>query len=136
MTAKEALELYKGRDSSEKLFLSDKTFLGNSSLRVGGDESAAAKIFVEFVALIIRNRMYNYLREELKVMPNKPDYMSVPAAIRELDKIEMARQLDGVYRLDHAVTAKQKTILKAFDLTEENVKYRAEEISKRLEAGN
>ena len=136
MTAKEALELYKGRDSSEKLFLSDKTFLGNSSLRVGGDESAAAKIFVEFVALIIRNRMYNYLREELKVMPNKPDYMSVPAAIRELDKIEMARQLDGVYRLDHAVTAKQKTILKAFDLTEENVKYRAEEISKRLETGN
>lgn len=136
MTAKEALELYKGRDSSEKLFLSDKTFLGNSSLRVGGDESVAAKIFVEFVALIIRNRMYNYLREELKVMPNKPDYMSVPAAIRELDKIEMARQLDGVYRLDHAVTAKQKTILKAFDLTEENVKYRAEEISKRLETGN
>ena len=136
MTAKEALELYKGRDSSEKLFLSDKTFLGNSSLRVGGDESAAAKIFVEFVALIIRNRMYNYLREELKAMPNKPDYMSVPAAIRELDKIEMARQLDGVYRLDHAVTAKQKTILKAFDLTEENVKYRAEEISKRLETGN
>lgn len=136
MTAKEALELYKGRDSSEKLFLSDKTFLGNSSLRVGGDESAAAKIFVEFVALIIRNRMYNYLREELKAMPNKPDYMSVPAAIRELDKIEMARQLDGVYRLDHAVTAKQKTILKAFDLTEENVKYRAEEISKRLETGS
>lgn len=69
-------------------------------------------------------------------MPNKPDYMSVPPAIRELDKIEMARQLDGIYRLDHAVTAKQKTILKAFDLTEENVKYRAEEISKRLEAGN
>jgi len=135
MTAKDALELYKGRDSSEKLFLSDKTFLGNHSLRVGSDESAAAKIFVEFIALIIRNRMYNYLREEMKCMSSKPDYMTVPAAIRELDKIEMARQLDGVYRLDHAVTAKQKTILKAFDLTEENVKYRAEEISKRLENG-
>ena len=135
MTAKEALELYKGRDSSEKLFLSDKTFLGNHSLRSSTDESAAAKIFVEFVALIIRNRMYNYLRDAVKEMPSKPDYMTVPAAIRELDKIEMARQLSGVYTLDHAVTAKQKMILKAFGLTEANVKYRAEEISKMLEAG-
>ena len=32
MTAKEALEIYKGRDASEKLFLSDKTFLGNHAL--------------------------------------------------------------------------------------------------------
>ena len=65
----------------------------------------------------------------------KPNYMTVPAAIRELDKIEMARGLDGIYRLDHAVTAKQKTILKAFGLTETNVKHRVEEISKRIETG-
>ena len=135
MTAKEALELYKGRDASEKLFLSDKTFLGNQCLRVDTDESAAAKIFVEFVALIIRNRMYNYLRLAKKEMAKKPDYMSVPAAIRELDKIEMARQLDGIYRFDHAITAKQKTILQAFGITDTQVKYRAEEISKRLETG-
>ena len=91
--------------------------------------------FMNYIVLDLEWNMGSK-KEELKVMPNKPDYMSVPAAIRELDKIEMARQLDGVYRLDHAVTAKQKTILKAFDLTEENVKYRAEEISKRLETGN
>jgi hypothetical protein len=59
--------------------------------------------------------------------------MTVPAAIRELDKIEMGRQLDGVYRLDHAVTARQKTILAAFGITDTDVKYRADEISKRLE---
>lgn len=135
MTAKEALEIYKGRDACEKLFLSDKTFLGNHCLRVGSDESAASKIFIEFVALIIRNRMYNYLKDEMKEMTNKPNYMTVPAAIRELDKIEMSRQLDGVYRFDHAITAKQKTILKAFGLTDVNVKYRAQEISKKLEAG-
>ena len=61
--------------------------------------------------------------------------MLFAAAVRELDKIEMARQLDGIYRLDHAVTATQKTILKAFGLTDASVKYRAEEIGKRLEAG-
>lgn len=135
MTAKEALEIYKGRDASEKLFLSDKTFLGNHCLRTGSDEASTSKIFIEFVALIIRNRMYNYLKDAMKEMANKPNYMTVPAAIRELDKIEMARQLDGVYRLDHAVTAKQKTILKAFGLTDANVNYRAQEISRRLEAG-
>jgi len=133
MSAKEALELYKGRDASEKLFLSDKTFLGNSALRCSTEESAASKIFLEFIALIIRNRMYNYLSDAKKLMAKKPNYMSVPAAIRELDKIEMARQLDGVYRLDHAITATQKTILKAFGLTDANVRYRAQEISKVLE---
>ena len=135
MKAKEALEIYKGRDASEKLFLSDKTFLGNHALRSSTEESAASKIFIEFVALIIRNRMYNYLKDAMKEMAKKSNYMTVPAAIRELDKIEMARGLDGIYRLDHAVTAKQKTILKAFGLTETNVKHRVEEISKRLEKG-
>ena len=135
MTAKQALEIYKGRDASEKLFLSDKTFLGNHALRSSTEETAASKIFIEFVALIIRNRMYNYLRDAMKEMAKKPNYMTVPAAIRELDKIEMARQLDGVYRLDHAVTATQKTILKAFGLTDANVKYRVEEIGKKLETG-
>ena len=130
------MEIYKGRDASEKLFLSDKTFLGNHALRSGTEESAAAKIFIEFVALIIRNRMYNYLKDAMKEMAKKPNYMSVPAAIRELDKIEMSRQLDGIYRMDHAVTATQKTILKAFGLSEDNVKYRVKEISKRLETGN
>lgn len=133
MTAKEALEIYKGRDASEKLFLSDKTFLGNHCLRVGSDESASAKIFIEFIALIIRNRMYNYLKDASKEMPKKQNYMTVPAAIRELDKIEMSRQLDGIYRLDHAVTATQKTILKAFGLSDANIRYRAEEISRILE---
>lgn len=132
MSAKEALELYKGRDSSEKLFLSDKSFLGNHCLRTSTEESSNSKLFVEFIALIIRNKMYNYLKESLKEMPKKQNYMTVPAAIRELDKIEMSRQLDGVYRLDHAVTATQKTILKAFGLSDANIRYRAEEISKIL----
>ena len=135
MTARQALEIYKGRDASEKLFLSDKTFLGNHCLRVDADGSATSKIFIEFVALIIRNRMYNYLKDAMKEMAKKPNYMTVPSAIRELDKIEMSRQLDGIYRFDHAITATQKTILKAFGLTDANVKYRAEEISKKLKAG-
>lgn len=59
--------------------------------------------------------------------------MTVPAAIKELEKIEMVRQLDNVYRLDHAVTAKQKAILKAFGMDAEQIKYLASELSKDLE---
>ena len=47
--------------------------------------------------------------------------MTVPAVIRELEKIEMTRQTDNVYRLDHAVTAKQKKILEAFGMNEGNI---------------
>ena len=52
--------------------------------------------------------------------------------IQELEKIEMTRQTDNVYRLDHAVTAKQKKILKAFGMNEGNITYRAGEISNTL----
>jgi hypothetical protein len=42
------------------------------------------------------------------------------------------RQLDNVYRLDHAVTATQKAILKAFGLNATHVKEKAKEISEVL----
>lgn len=132
MTAKEALELYKSRDESEKLFRGDKTYLGNKSIRVQTDDSIHAKIFVEFVALIIRNKIYTSLKDEMIENEHKENFMTVPAAIKELEKIEMIRQLDGKYRLDHAVTATQKTILKAFGMEAEMIKTGAEAISMAL----
>ena len=87
---------------------------------------------VQDVALIIRNRMYTKLKDEEEELPEKPNYMNVPASIRELEKIEMIRQADGVYRLDHAVTATQKTILKAFGIDTNYVKRKAREISDQL----
>jgi transposase len=129
MTAKEALHLYKSRDSSEKLFRGDKSYLGNKSIRVHSDEAVSAKIFIEFIALIIRSRIYTCLTDEMKNLDKKPNYMTVPAALGELEKIEMVRQLDNVYRLDHAVTATQKKILKAFGMDAAYVKYKTTEIS-------
>ena len=132
MSAKEAIELYKSRDTSEKLFRGDKSYLGNKSIRVYSEESARAKIFVEFVAMILRCKMYIKLKEEMKNLKKKPNYMTVPAALKELEKIEMVRQLDHVYRLDHAVTANQKTILNAFGMDANHIKYYASELSKEL----
>ena len=132
MTAKEAINLYKSRDASEKLFRGDKSYLGNKSIRVHSDESAAAKIFIEFIALIIRSKIYTCLKDEMKNIDKKPNYMTVPATLKELEKIEMVRQLDNVYRLDHAVTATQKKILKAFGMDVAYVKYRATEIGEEI----
>lgn len=133
MTAKEALNLYKSRDTSEKLFRGDKSYLGDKSLRIYGDSAAESKIFIEFLALIVRNRMYNCLKDEMRKLDSRPNYMTVPAAIRELEKIEMVRLTDNRYRLDHAVTATQKTILKAFGMDAPLIKYYAEGIGKILE---
>jgi Transposase len=133
MTAKEALELYKSRDVSEKLFRADKTFLGNRSPRVHSEESLRGKMLMEFAALIFRNRMFSQIKDARMKMDERPNYMNVPAAIRELEKIEMIRQGDGVYRLDHAITATQKKILHAFGMDVAYVKSKAKEISERLD---
>ena len=133
MTAREAIELYKSRDASEKLFRSDKSYLGNKSMRVYSDEALSSKVFIQFIALILRSRIYIALKEKSEKMLKRPNYLTVPAALKELEKIVMIRHLDGVYRLDHAVTATQKTILDAFGLNEGNVRYQAKEIEKILQ---
>ena len=132
MTAGEAIDLYRSRDASEKLFRGDKSYLGNKSVRVYSDESVSAKIFIEFVALIIRNRIYTKLRDEVERLGKDPNFMTVPAAMKELEKIEIIRGLDLVYRLDHAVTATQKTILKAFDMDAKYVQEKAKRISEQI----
>ena len=135
MSAEEALILYKGRDATEKLFRGDKTFLGARSMRVHSQNALSAKVFIEFIALIIRNRIYTLLKEELLRIDTKPNYMTVPEAIRELEKIEMVRRNNGTYRLDHAVTKRQKTILSAFGLDEKYVRFKAHEIGRLLADG-
>ena len=132
MTAGEAIDLYRSRDASEKLFRGDKSYLGNKSIRVYSDESVSAKIFIEFVALIIRNRIYTKLRDEVERLGKDPNFMTVPAAIKELEKIEIIRGLDLVYRLDHAVTATQKTILSAFGMDAKYIQEKAKRISEQI----
>ena len=132
MSAADALDLYKSRDASEKLFRGDKSYLGERSMRTYHDEPAQAKIFIEIVALIVRNKIYTCLKDRMKELQKKKNYMTVPAALKELDKIEIIRQADGVYRLDHAVTAMQKDILQAFNMTAATVKKEAGVLAKQL----
>jgi transposase len=132
MTAKEALELYKSRDVSEKTFRGDKSYLGANCERVYSNESVDTKIFIGFVATIIRSRIYTLLKDEMARIEKKQNYMTVPAALKELEKIEMLKGADNEYNLDYAITATQKAILKAFDMTADSVHRQARAISSDL----
>lgn len=132
MTAKEAIALYESRDASEKLFRADKSFLGDKTYRVYSRESVSAKVFIQFIALIVRSKIYTRIKDETKRIGKTPNYMNVSAALKELEKIEMVRQLDNIYRLDHAVTATQKKILRAFDMDAETIKSLASKITEQL----
>lgn len=73
-----------------------------------------------------------YLSEGTDAKERKENYMTVPAAIRELEKIELIRQSDREYRMDYAVTATQKEILKAFNMTAANIRTQASVMNEDL----
>ncbi len=137
MTAEDAYLLYRGRDASEKLFRAQKTFLGSKSMRAHSNEAVSARIFIEFLALIIRNRFYNLLKDEMRRLKVRRNYMTVPAAIRELEKIEMTKRSSGsLYRLDYALTRTQKSILQCFGLSADDVLLKTQELAVTLEKVN
>jgi hypothetical protein len=68
----------------------------------------------------------------MKILGTKPNFMTVPAALRELEKIEMVRLTDNIYHQDHAVTKTQKTILKAFNMDADYIGYRMEKLQQEL----
>lgn len=76
---------------------------------------------IGFIALIVRSKMYVDLIEQMKADGKRYNYVTVLAAIRELEKIEMIKYGVGDYQLDHALTKTQKTILKAFGLDQRKI---------------
>lgn len=134
MTAEEAYHLYRGRDASEKLFRADKSFLGSRSQRVHTNEAVEAKIFIEFIALIVRNRFYNLLKEQMLRLNTRRNTMTVPGAIRELEKLEMTRRNGTLYLQDYALTKSQKMIFQAFGLSAEDVAVSTQKLTAILSA--
>ena len=132
-SALEALTLYKSRDESEKLFLSDKSFLSGKAFRVQSDAAIKTKTLISFIALIIRNKIHTYLSNYIDNTHNNQNYLNVESTIKELEKIEMIKGNDDIYRLDHALSKTQKVILKAFDMDQAYILNKANAISKELQ---
>ncbi len=127
MTAEEALTKYRHRDASEKQFLIEKSFLGGNRWRVHSDEALESKQLIAFVALIVRNELFKSL-EPLREKEKKK--YTVPAAIRELDRMIITRNENDKYSLRYALTATQKNIFRALGMSEERIRKDALEASK------
>lgn len=57
MSAEKALDLYTNKDASEELLRDEKSFLYSRTPETDSDYNIQAKIFIRFVAMIIRSRM-------------------------------------------------------------------------------
>ena len=95
-------------------------------------QSLESKTLISFIALIIRNAIYNKLKDE-KYSINEPDnnIFSAPEAIKQLEKIEMIKY-DNVYRLSSALSYNQKKILKAFNMNNGSILMDAQYIAETL----
>jgi len=118
MNAKEALNIYRDRDSVEKLFESLKSEMDYKKFRISSSQSLKGKTFIIFVSSIIRSRIY-HLCKPLKVKNRKDN--TVPAIIRELNNIEVSKNAKGNYVRRYSLTAKQKNILSQFNLAEKDI---------------
>lgn len=116
MSAEEALETYRDRDAVKKIFRMEKTYLGNDVFRVHSEEKLESKVFVSFIALIIRNEIYQSLKELYKT--NRKEY-TVPKVLKDYERLGVTKLADEKYHIRYRLTNKQKKILKALGATEE-----------------
>ena len=131
MTAGEALDIYRKRDSVEKIFRMLKSGLEYDTFRVHSQPSLESKTYVMFIAGIVRNYLYQGLKEVAKKEKNRK-YYTVPAAISELEKIIVVKNSKEKYIRKYGLTAKQKKILGQFGIKETDINRLADLLNLRI----
>ncbi len=119
MSAKEALSIYRDRDAIEKIFRMEKSYLGCDVFRVHSNEKLESKTFISFIALIIRNEIYQSLKPLYS--KNRKDY-TVHKALRQIDRLGLTKLSDDKYHQRYLLTKKQKDILSVFDIHDKDYK--------------
>lgn len=121
LTAKEIAAIYRLRQASERDYSSFKTELGGYVLRVHGTESAVTKMFVEFIAAIIRNEIVSACKP-LKLATNK--------AIDDLDEVRYILN-NGVYKYADVASESVLSLLNACGIPEAELRGFASEVTRR-----
>lgn len=102
------LDYYRAKDADEKLFSQIKVDMDGNRMRTHNEQTTDGKVFVTFVACLIRSmmlhRLANYLNENAT---------SMKKAFAQLSNISIVSSPNG-YRFTKALTKKQKQILAAF----------------------
>ena len=105
------------RDAVEKTFRMEKSYLGFDVFRVHDTEKLESKVFISFVALIIRNEIYQALKPMYK--KNRKEN-TVPKVIREYERLGITKLSDNKYHVRYSLTSRQKKILGAVGVTEKD----------------
>lgn len=106
----ECLSLYRGKDIIEKGFDFLKNDIESLPLNVQKETTLKGSLFVNFLALIIRMRLLNLMRERGLI-----ERYSVGGLLLELEKMKKIELSDGEIVVSE-LTKKQKEILEKLSL--------------------
>lgn len=122
LTSQEVLEIYRRKDVVEKCFDNLKNALDMKRIRSHSKESSEGKIFIAFIALILRSIIENVLGDFIR-----KNNLTIEKIIKELAKIRVVTFTNGTSLLN-PITKKQRLILDAFGLTPEDILHSVENI--------
>ena len=117
LTADEALKRYRSKESVECAFDSLKNTIDGKRFRTHNDKTAKGKMFVEFISLILHNRLLAAQNELKRIDLKRYRKMTVGVMVRELSDVIFTKDLNGVIKLKKAPTATQKAILDALGIS-------------------
>ena len=118
LDSEDTIQIYRSRDAVEKLFESIKTGMDCIRFCVHSDVSLQTKVFLIFIATILRSQFQRKLKE---IRGNDKKNYTVTAGIKELEKILLIRQDNGKFERSRKLTMRQKKMLGAFDISEKEI---------------
>ncbi len=107
---------YRAKDAAEKLFDQLKIDMQGTRIRTHNEQTTNGKAFVLFIALVIRTYIMEKLKKQLADKST-----SLKKVLNQLTNITVI-STDGKARFTKAFTKEQKSILSAFNATEEILK--------------
>jgi len=107
-TAEDTLQHYRAKDATEKLFDQIKCDMDGNRVRTHNENTTDGKVFVTFVACIIRTFLLEKLSKYLT-----DNSSSLKKALNQMSNIRIITSGNG-FRFTKALSKKQKDILKPF----------------------
>ena len=137
MTAQEAYLLYKKRDSFEKIFCDDKAFLSSDSSVVHSTQALRTKMFIEFIALIARSRLYSLIQDASIRVKGCMVVHNVPDTLIVLDRVKaISLKPDGRYTLQNGLSRTTMQIFSYFGVSEIELNNMVSKLLSRLSAAS
>lgn len=129
ISAKEALDIYRDRDAVEKIFRMEKSYLGYDVFRVHTEAKLESKVFISFIALIIRNEIHQRLKPLYK--KNRKEN-TVPKVIRQYERMGLTKLSDNKYHQRYSLTNRQKKLIEIVGYKESDYTKFVERIKDQL----